>query len=287
MTHDDPRLFEDDGLLLPEVGSWTTTKHRKLSYYCSLFASSMKKKWDCRVYVDLFACAGKCKLRESAKIVPGSPLLALNVDVPFEKYVFCEADPENMSALQARVEKYFPDKDCSFILGNVNRSLEKLFDAIPKFTREFKGLTLCFVDPYRIGDLDFFTLRQIAERLYVDFLVLIPSYMDIGRNEANYTRDDNTSLDKYLGTSSWRVAWAERERRTQKFGIFIADQFCNRMKELRYLYEGLEDLELVRGTEKNLALYHLGFFSRSDLGRRFWQETRNRTDNQRTIWKFV
>lgn len=111
--------------------------------------------------------------------------------------------------------------------------------------------------------------------------------MDIGRNKANYMRDNNTSLDKFLGTSSWRVAWAERERRSQKFGIFIADQFCNRMKELGYLYEGLEDLELVRGTEKNLALYHLGFFSRSDLGRRFWQETKRHTNNQLKIWRSV
>lgn len=74
MRDDDPRLCEDDGFLLPEVGPWATTKHRKISFYSSLFASSMKKKWDCRVYVDLFAGAGKCRLRDSAKTVPGLPL---------------------------------------------------------------------------------------------------------------------------------------------------------------------------------------------------------------------
>lgn len=284
MIDDEPRLFEDDGLLLPEVRPWATTKHRKLSYYSSLFASSMKNKWDCRVYVDLFACAGKCKIRESGKIVPGSPLIALSVDVPFEKYVFCESDSKNMSALQTRVKRYFPDKDCSFIPGDSNLSLEKLFRAIPQFSKEFRGLTLCFVDPYRMGDLDFFTLYQIAERLYVDFLVLIPSYMDIGRNESNYTRDDNKSLDKFLGTESWRVAWNECDRRAQNFGSFIADQFCHRMKELGYLYDGLQDLELVRGTERNLPLYHLGFFSRSDLGLRFWRETRKQTNEQLKLW---
>lgn len=189
-----------------------------------------------------------------------------------------------MFSLKARVKKYFPDRDCSYILGDVNRSLQLLFDSIPKFSREFKGLTLCFVDPYKTGDLEFFTLQQLAERLFIDFLVLIPSYMDIGRNEGNYTREDNSSLDKFLGTKSWRTEWNERGRRPQNFGIFIADRFCHKMKELGYLYDGSEDLELVRGTEKNLPLYHLAFFSRNDLGLLFWRETRRQTKKQLTLW---
>ena len=46
MAIDDPMLSEDDGLLLPEVGPWATTKHRKIGYHSSLFAASMKKKGD-------------------------------------------------------------------------------------------------------------------------------------------------------------------------------------------------------------------------------------------------
>jgi three-Cys-motif partner protein len=281
MNRDDPRLYEDDGLLLPEVGPWSITKHQKVQYYSAIFASSMKNQWQCRIYIDLFASAGKCKIRESNKIIPGSPLLALCVDAPFDKYIFCEENQENMSALQARVQQYFPSSDCSFILGNTNESLEKLFNAIPQFSKDYRGLTLCFVDPYKMGDLDFSTLRQLAERLYIDFLVLIPSYMDINRNEHYYTQDGNTALDKFLGTAEWRSAWKNRSRHSQNFGVFIADQFCKQMEKLEYIYETPEDLELVRmETGKNLPLYHLGFFSRNKRGLQFWRETRKNTNDQ-------
>jgi len=285
MATEDPRLFEDDGFLLPEVGDWATTKHRKIGYYSSLFATSMKRKWQCRVYIDLFACAGKSRLRESNKIVPGSPLLALSVDDPFDKYVFCEGNPDHMTALKERIKKYFPDRDCSFIEGDTNQCLDRLFSVAPQFSRAFRGLAFCFVDPYRKAELAFSTLKEIAERLYVDFLVLIPSYMDIGRNEKHYTRDDNKSLDRFLGTDSWRAAWANRKRRSQNFGVFITDVFCQQMKTLRYRYENPDDLELIRmETGQHLPLYHLGFFSRSKLGLHFWRETKRNTTDQLTLW---
>jgi three-Cys-motif partner protein len=183
------------------------------------------------------------------------------------------------------VRQYFPEKKCSFILGDTNQSLEQLFNAIPKFTKDFKGLTLCFVDPYCIGDLDFNTLRQIAERLYVDFLVLIPTFTDINRNERIYTQANNHSLDKFLGITKWRDAWANPHRRQRKFGIFIAEQFCLQMQNLGYLYESFGDLELVSmESGKNLPLYHLGFFSRNQLGLRFWRETSKNTNKQLRLW---
>ena len=86
-------LSTDDGLILPEVGPWAADKHRKVGYYASLFASSMKDKWDCRVFMDLFAGAGKARIKDSEEIVPGSPLVALNVDVPFDRYIFCRSRP--------------------------------------------------------------------------------------------------------------------------------------------------------------------------------------------------
>ncbi len=36
----------------------------------------------------------------------------------------------------------------------------------------------------------------------------------------------------------------------------------------------------VRSIEKNLPLYHLAFFSRNELGRKFWKEARKYSDDQ-------
>lgn len=278
-------LFEKDSHFTPEVGSWSATKHEKFQYYCNLFSSSMKNKWDYRIYIDLFAGAGKCRIKDTSKILPGSPLLSLSVADPFDKYIFCEKDPCNMEALKSRVSANFPDLDTTFIRGDTNDSLENIFSVIPKFKKGFKGLALCFVDPYKKGEMDFSTLKTISNKLYVDFLMLLPSYMDIHRNEGVYTKPENTALDKYLGTDAWRKEWSCINREHKEFGLFVADQFCKQMKNLGYLYEGTKDLELVRGNcANNLRLYHLAFFSKHQLGLRFWRETRKNTKRQLSLW---
>jgi three-Cys-motif partner protein len=280
----DQFLFEEDGFFMPDVGSWATTKHQKISYYCSLFSTSMKKKWDCRVYIDLFAGAGKGKIEHTRKIIPGSPLISLSVNDPFDKYIFCEKDTDSIEALKKRINKYFSNKDVSFIEGDINNSVEKMLSVVPKFSKSFKGLSLCFVDPFKKSELSFDTLKFISNNLYVDFLVLIPSYMDIHRNEKIYTRTENISLDKYLGNDIWRERWKVTKKSDTDFGIFIADEFCKQMQSLGYLYEGLNDVELVtKGTVSNLKLYHLAFFSKNKLGLQFWRETKENTRQQLTL----
>ncbi len=84
---------KDDGLLLPDANPWAVEKYRLLFNYANTFATSMKKKWDQRVYIDLFAAAGMARIKETDKIVLSSSLLALNVNDPFDRYVFCEKNP--------------------------------------------------------------------------------------------------------------------------------------------------------------------------------------------------
>jgi len=105
----DKRYGYDDGLPIPEVGGWAETKYRLVSLYDSLFSTGMKRKWDQRVYIDLYSGSGYSRVRHSDKILLGSPLLALSVADPFDKYIFCEEDPELLDALQQRVRRDAPD----------------------------------------------------------------------------------------------------------------------------------------------------------------------------------
>jgi three-Cys-motif partner protein len=102
---DDVGYLSDDGLACPEVGAWAETKHRMVSLYSTLFSSGMKAKWSNRTYVELYAGAGRGKVRGTAKIIQGSPLLALTVKNPFDKYIFCEENAENLEALKARSQQ--------------------------------------------------------------------------------------------------------------------------------------------------------------------------------------
>jgi len=152
-----PRL-EDDGLLTPNVGNWAEEKYRLVRNYAEIFTTSMKGKWDHRVYIDLFAGAGRSRIEDSGVIVPASPILMLELPRKFDKHIFCEQDEKKLSALKTRAERTDPTVDVTYVADDVNRNVREALSAIPSG----KVLTFCFVDPYRIADLLFDTLRVLS-----------------------------------------------------------------------------------------------------------------------------
>jgi hypothetical protein len=104
----------DDKLVCPEVGGWT----EDVSLYAKLFSSGMKDKWSKRIYVELYGGAGYSRVRDTSKIILGSPLRALTLEHPFDKYVFCEAVPENLEALKARVNRHAPTANVAYVEGD-------------------------------------------------------------------------------------------------------------------------------------------------------------------------
>lgn len=272
--------LEDDDLETPEVGSWAEDKYRLVRNYASVFATSMKRKWECRVYIDLFAAAGRSRIEGMRmRVVPASPLLALGIPDRFDRYIFCEEDPVLLGALRTRIGREFPEVDTLCLPGDVNEKVESLLAAIPRHRAGFRVLSFCFADPFACSNLKFSTIRGLAER-YMDFLILIPSGMDANRNRDLYLKTENKTLDEFFGTAGWRAAWASEERSFRSFGDFVTDFYGRRMREMGYKFERLEDAEHVRSTEKNLRLYDLAFFSRHELGERFWREVRKYANPQ-------
>lgn len=80
--------LQDDAMPTPEVGPWVEEKHEIVNRYNRQFSTGMKRKWDCRVYIDLYAGAGRSKIRGTDRILEASPLLALSVPDKFDKYIF-------------------------------------------------------------------------------------------------------------------------------------------------------------------------------------------------------
>jgi three-Cys-motif partner protein len=167
----------EDGLVCPEVGVWTETKHNFVALYAKLFSSGMKEKWRKRVYVELHAGAGHSRIRGTSKVIAGSPLRALTLQYPFDEYVFCEDNPENLKALEARVKRHAPGASVSYVEGDCNENVNKILAKIPAGSRTDTVLSLCFVDPYDIG-IKFETIRTLSVR-FVDFLVLLAVFMAI------------------------------------------------------------------------------------------------------------
>jgi len=278
MTYDLPTL-NDDGLIVEEIGSWGEEKYRLLSLYSQMFAASMKNKWQCRVYIDLFAGSGRSRIKGTNKIIAGSPVVALNVEPRFDRYIFCERSAEKLKALKARVLRDYSSADVSFQSGDANDSVDKILAKIPQHTKGFKVLSFCFVDPYNLKHLEFVTIDKLSSR-FIDFLVLIATDMDAARNVAVYELPDNKVVENFLGLPDWRKGWLAAKARRESFSLYLMERFSNQMEDRDYIRAPIEDTKLVRSTEKNLPLYRLAFFSRHQLAKSFWEQARKYGDDQ-------
>ena len=249
----------DGGFIAEDVGQWTEDKHALLNLYETLFSTGTKKKWKRRVYIDLYSGPGIVRLRGSGKLLWGSPLLAMQVKDPFDKYIFCESNSLALKALRKRVARLFPSADVSYIDGDSNEKVSEICAAIPIHSPSNKVLSFCFVDPYDLS-IKFSTIRKLSDR-FVDFLILLALGMDASRNLQHYLDTNNPKIDEFLGMSDWRSSWSEKEVTERiTFPKFLAETYASQMQSLRYLHVPFHQMKQIRSDVKNLPLYHLALF---------------------------
>jgi three-Cys-motif partner protein len=273
---------DGDGLITPDVGSWAETKYRLLALYDQLFSTGMKNKWDQRVYVDLYAGAGHSRILGTSTVFKGSPMIALTVTDPFDKYIFCEENGDLLGALQARANRIAPEMNIAYVAGNCDSKIDAICKEIPKASSTNKVLSLCLVDPFDFG-LKFETLQRLSA-FFMDFLVLLAIGMDANRNYDHYVDGDSTKIDEALGNSRWSERWKVMGIRRRDFRSFLAKEFCLSMESLGYLKKPLDRMKLVRSTEKNLPLYYLALFSRSETAFKYWDEVLKYSTDQKNFW---
>jgi three-Cys-motif partner protein len=238
----------------------------------------MKYKWDRRVYIDLYAGAGHSRIQGTDVYLKGSPMLALSVSCPFDKYIFCEGKKELLEALEERTKAVAPSGDVTFISGSCDTEIEALCAAIPKGSANNKVLSLCLVDPFDFG-IKFETISRLAE-VFVDFVVLLAVGMDAGRNYDHYVDGNHPKIDEALGNTEWRERWKIWPGGRKKFREFLAVEFAASMQSLGYMEQRPHQMRLVRSDEKNLPLYYLALFSRHSTAYKFWEQVLKYSNNQ-------
>jgi three-Cys-motif partner protein len=274
---------EEDGLVTLEIGSWSEEKYRLIALYDQLFSKGMKDKWDLRVYVDLYAGAGFGKVKGTETRLKGSPLIALDVEYPFDKYIFCEQDPEKLDALRQRVARLAPKADVVFIEGSCDSRVYDILRAIPKGSTGRKVLSLCLVDPFDFG-FKFDTLKHLSAA-YMDFLVLLAAQMDANRNYDSYTASGNTKIADALGNHDWRQRWETSNLQRSRFPMFLAEEFSKSMTAIGFLPRKVHDMKLVKTYDNNMALYYLALFSKHQRAHEFWKDVLKYGTDQRALWE--
>jgi three-Cys-motif partner protein len=269
---------EADGLPYNDVGVWTEAKHRLVGYYAALFSAGMKDKWKKRIYIELYAGAGYSRIRGTERIIAGSPIQALGLKVPFDKYIFCEQNPAKLEALRVRVRRHAPPSaDVAFIPEDCDSNVSQISAAIPQHSKNHKVLSLCFVDPNDIG-IRFSTLQTLALK-YVDYVVLLALYMDALRAEQQYIKNPS-KIDQLLGTYSWLDRWKIAKQKGAEFPRFLAEEFAASMATMKYIPPPFYSMRKIFLYEKNIPLYAVGLFSRHPLAYELWDKALKGSDDQ-------
>jgi three-Cys-motif partner protein len=267
---------EDDRLPSNDVGSYAEFKYALVRLYCRLFSTGMKNMWP-RTYIDLYSGPGHSRIRGSNKILLGSPLIALSVDDPFDKYIFCEEDQTCLSALESRVTRDFPSRTVSFIGADCNSSVDRIQKEILP-----GSLGLCFVDPFDLS-IRFETIRKLATSSRLDFLCLLAGQMDAKRNLANYT-GTNPKVDLFLGSDGWRDEWKQASAQGEDFAKFVALAFGRSMETLGYRATESHMMKEIRTDDRNVPLYYLALFSKHATAFKYWDEVKKYSTPQRGLF---
>jgi three-Cys-motif partner protein len=144
-------------------GPWTEIKLDAVEYYLKCYTGALKRVPFDLWYIDAFAGSGDRESeREVGGIFEGAPVetvretlagsarRALEVQPPFDHFVFIEKEEGRYAALQ-EIESARPSVDMRIINGEANEELKRLVASPPWRGRDAsKSRGVVFLDPYAL-----------------------------------------------------------------------------------------------------------------------------------------
>ena len=272
-------VSKDDELAVRESGHWAEDKLFFWNRYVEITTTAMvgNPNWSTGVvYVDLFSGPGVCIDRKSKRRFPGSPIIAANAPKPFSKILLCELDSINANACRIRMNESFASGSYQLFEGDCNQLITDVVAAIPD-----RALALGFIDPTGLH-VHFETVMKLATRGATDLLILFPDAVDILRNKSLYFDQEDSNLDRVLGSdSNWRekisqLGTNDGTRTRQLYSDIYKDQLRTHGG---YEYFGEEVISGPSG-----PLYRLVYATKHETGLRFWNESIKKDSSGQKRW---
>jgi three-Cys-motif partner protein len=197
------------------IGLWTEIKLQIIREYAAAYTTILKEQSWCRgyAYIDAFAGVGEFVAKEDQeRLIPGSPMNALNVPNKFTEYHFIDIEKSKIDRLRELTADRPEKKSIHFYVGDANQVLCKKI--VPKFPYSSFKRALCILDPYGV-DIEWATIASLAPIKTMDVFINFP-LMDINRNAALKkleTADPQqcSRLTKIWGDESWKqLAYVEQ-----------------------------------------------------------------------------
>jgi three-Cys-motif partner protein len=187
----------------------------------------MKNRWANRVYVDVMAGPGICKVRNDGREIKGSPLIALGY--AFTRFVFVEQDPGLCKALEQRVSRHSKAHLATVICADWQQLADRGEFEFPN------AIVLAFVDPTGISQVPWKSVDHLLTgNKAIDLLFTIQYAMGITLNAGKYSlaKHQKTALDRFLDEGTWRNNFDARIPST--FREQVLNRFSEKMSQLGF-----------------------------------------------------
>lgn len=194
-------------------GKHTRKKLDVVAKYLAAYANVMKRQNFRLFYVDGFAGSGGSTpkgetsvaldptLFPSADFIEGSPVRALGVDPPFDRYLFVDKSDENIKSLSELCAD-FPNRNIEIVQGDAN---DRLIEFCARISTERLDRAVIFLDPFGLS-VRWDTIERIAGTRKADLWYLVP--VD---GMSRQVKDDGSFLpgaakiDEIWGSAAWRT----------------------------------------------------------------------------------
>lgn len=250
--------FTDDGFGITAAEPWFKSKIQIIQEYLTSFVTNLAGRADEIVFVDLFSGSGLYSLGAKREIFAGTPLMALAQDLPIQRFVFCERDPEQFKALKIRVNKYYRGKNVILMDGKPEELIDKFKLYIPPSKGDFKVAVFCVCDPFSLDTS--FELVENLSKLGFNFLIPFTFALNKRLNYKYYLKEEKEKLKRYLG------GYKDMDRLEK--GTENNAQFYKRLIQIyenNILAAGLNASTSVHKLDSGLMempVYYMGLFSR-------------------------
>lgn len=196
-------------------GDWTEQKLNILSRYLKAYNTALRNLPFQRIYVDAFAGTGYRQLRqdefsrqdlfadlrqdEPERFFKGSAKRALEVEPPFDRYVFVESDPVKTDELE-KLKRQHPTRanQVHIVTADANEFITN-FCMLGNWRND---RAVVFLDPFAT-EVEWSTVEAIAGTAAIDVWILFP-LMAVNRLLAGDPRKAcRSALDRLFGTPDW------------------------------------------------------------------------------------
>ena len=201
-------------------GDWTEEKLGRVRKYLSAYTTALKKQPFHLCYIDAFAGTGYRTLKDSEdssqlmlpemsesgvqEFLDGSARVALEVEPPFDTYIFIEKDENHFSKLQELKDDFPHLRNCiKLISGDGNTHVQKLCNDYDWLRSRQRAVLL--LDPYGM-EVEWKTIEAIAKTQAIDLWLLFPLGIAVNRllrKDGQIDDGIREKLDRFFGTKNW------------------------------------------------------------------------------------